>query len=115
MGTAQPEEALQQNPHQPGGRPRPTPEPRQEEAARLTMSTQACFPSMKPLGMELGVRISYLKEDREARSSGFHPARPAHTWDQGQPQARQAWDSAHKFYGKRARTVPFWSFPGRRT
>lgn len=25
-----------------------------------TMSTQACFPSMKPLGMAFGVRISYL-------------------------------------------------------
>lgn len=28
----------------------------------LTISTQACLPSMKPLGMELGVRISYLSE-----------------------------------------------------
>lgn len=28
----------------------------------LTMSTQACFPSMKPLGMAFGVRISYLEE-----------------------------------------------------
>jgi len=27
----------------------------------LTMMTQACFPSIKPLGMAFGVRISYLK------------------------------------------------------
>lgn len=32
------------------------------------MSTHACFPSMKPLGMELGVRISYLRKRREAES-----------------------------------------------
>lgn len=37
-------------------------------AARLTMSTHACFPSMKPLGMEFGVRISYLRKRRTARS-----------------------------------------------
>lgn len=29
-----------------------------------TMSSQACLPSMKPLGMALGVRISYLEEGR---------------------------------------------------
>lgn len=34
----------------------------QPEEAQLTMSTHACFPSMKPLGMELGVRISYLRK-----------------------------------------------------
>lgn len=28
----------------------------------LTISIQACFPSIKPLGMALGVRISYLRE-----------------------------------------------------
>jgi len=33
----------------------------------LTMSTQACFPSMKPLGMALGVRISYLGEKADER------------------------------------------------
>lgn len=27
----------------------------------LTMSTQACLPSIKPLGMAFGVRISYLR------------------------------------------------------
>lgn len=27
-----------------------------------TMRTQACFPSMKPFGMALGVRISYLRQ-----------------------------------------------------
>lgn len=32
------------------------------------MSTHACFPSMKPLGMELGVRISYLRKRRGVRS-----------------------------------------------
>lgn len=31
----------------------------------LTMRTHACFPSMKPLGMEFGVRISYLRKKRE--------------------------------------------------
>ncbi len=31
--------------------------------AGLTISTQACLPSMKPLGMELGVRISYLSKN----------------------------------------------------
>lgn len=30
------------------------------------MSTHACFPSMKPLGMEFGVRISYLRRKRAA-------------------------------------------------
>lgn len=32
------------------------------------MSTHACLPSMKPLGMEFGVRISYLRKKREAWS-----------------------------------------------
>lgn len=32
----------------------------------LTMSTHACFPSMKPLGMEFGVRISYLRRKKAA-------------------------------------------------
>lgn len=41
------------------------------EGAQLTMSTHACFPSMKPLGMEFGVRISYLRKKREAGS--IHP------------------------------------------
>lgn len=33
-----------------------------------TMSSQACLPSMKPFGMALGVRISYLKEGRAERN-----------------------------------------------
>lgn len=36
------------------------------------MSTHACFPSMKPLGMELGVRISYLRKRKEVGSA--HPS-----------------------------------------
>lgn len=36
------------------------------------MSTHACFPSMKPFGMELGVRISYLRKERE-RNWSFYP------------------------------------------
>lgn len=47
------------------------------EGAQLTMSTHACFPSMKPLGMEFGVRISYLRKKREAGS--IHPLLQFHT------------------------------------
>lgn len=36
------------------------------------MSTHACFPSMKPFGMELGVRISYLSKE-EKKSWTFYP------------------------------------------
>lgn len=33
------------------------------------MSTHACFPSMKPLGMEFGVKISYLREKKKRRKA----------------------------------------------
>lgn len=32
-----------------------------------TILSQACLPSMKPLGMALGVRISYLEVEQEQR------------------------------------------------
>lgn len=43
----------------------------------LTMSTHACFPSMKPLGMEFGVRISYL---RRKGAAGQYTPRSDSTW-----------------------------------
>lgn len=33
----------------------------------LTILSQACLPSMKPLGMALGVRISYLEVEQQQR------------------------------------------------
>lgn len=38
----------------------------------LTISTQACLPSMKPLGMALGVRISYLSKKHKLTSVKSH-------------------------------------------
>lgn len=54
----------------------PPPSPRAHaHVPRLTIFSQACFPSMKPLGMALGVRISYLRRG-EVGSEG-HRARQA--------------------------------------
>ena len=47
-----------------------------DESNTLTILSQACLPSMKPLGMALGVRISYLQRrgdgegNREERRRG---------------------------------------------
>lgn len=38
----------------------------------LTISIQACFPSIKPLGMALGVSISYLREGNIKTFSLIH-------------------------------------------
>lgn len=38
----------------------------------LTISIQACFPSIKPLGMALGVSISYLREAHMKTFSLIH-------------------------------------------
>lgn len=53
-------------------RPRAHPQREAQVAAVLTMSTHACFPSMKPLGMEFGVRISYLSEKEQPGQPCLH-------------------------------------------
>lgn len=65
-----------------------------EWAVLLTMSTHACFPSMKPFGMEFGVRISYLRKKEKAGQSSPLLGFPA-AWDAWLPTGQHTQDSLH--------------------
>lgn len=43
---------------------------KEQQKSHLTIRSQACLPSMNPLGIALGVRISYLEKDRGETMAG---------------------------------------------